>query len=144
MTWHVVVTNTVRMYVVLTCNLLDNKHTVLRDARFWQFHSLNPSAFPTAIHSDVHNYFICPGEEMVFRDQWGGISLLNAANLTTRSLMTNQTFVSFLFNIFVTYQLHGRYIFDEFKTLWASVLETCLRLRQTLYVQVAGLWALTS
>ncbi|XP_063218410.1 dipeptidyl aminopeptidase-like protein 6 [Bacillus rossius redtenbacheri] len=32
------------------------------------------------------------GEELVFRDQWGGISLLNAANMTTRSLMTNQTF----------------------------------------------------
>ncbi|GFG28703.1 hypothetical protein Cfor_02278, partial [Coptotermes formosanus] len=35
------------------------------------------------------------GDELVFRDQWGGISLLNAANLTTRSLMTNQTFKRF-------------------------------------------------
>ncbi|GLG95165.1 Venom dipeptidyl peptidase 4 [Gryllus bimaculatus] len=32
------------------------------------------------------------GEELLFRDQWGGISLLNAANLTTRTVMSNTTF----------------------------------------------------
>ncbi|XP_049834013.1 dipeptidyl aminopeptidase-like protein 6 isoform X2 [Schistocerca gregaria] len=32
------------------------------------------------------------GDELVFRDQWGGISLFNAANLTSRSIMSNQTF----------------------------------------------------
>ncbi|KAK7872130.1 hypothetical protein R5R35_005205 [Gryllus longicercus] len=32
------------------------------------------------------------GEELLFRDQWGGISLLNAANLTTRTVMLNTTF----------------------------------------------------
>nr|CAD7459828.1 unnamed protein product [Timema tahoe] len=39
-----------------------------------------------------HGHTNSAGEELVFRDQWGGISMLNAANLTTKSLMTNQTF----------------------------------------------------
>lgn len=36
--------------------------------------------------------------EFVYRDRYGGITLYNAENLTTKILMTNSTFVSgFLF-----------------------------------------------
>ncbi|CAG9134091.1 unnamed protein product [Plutella xylostella] len=33
-------------------------------------------------------------EELVFRDRWGGLTLLHARNLTTRLLINNSTFVS--------------------------------------------------
>ncbi|KAI4468726.1 protease family s9bc dipeptidyl-peptidase iv-related [Holotrichia oblita] len=33
-------------------------------------------------------------EELVFKDQWGGISLLHASNLSIKTLMYNQTYVS--------------------------------------------------
>lgn len=36
------------------------------------------------------------GDEFVFRDPWGGISLMFAANQTTKTLMSNTTFVSIL------------------------------------------------
>ncbi|XP_072379446.1 inactive dipeptidyl peptidase 10 isoform X2 [Diabrotica undecimpunctata] len=32
-------------------------------------------------------------DELIFRDQWGGISILNAFNLTVRTIMSNQTFL---------------------------------------------------
>ncbi|GLV36131.1 Dipeptidyl peptidase 10 [Carabus blaptoides fortunei] len=32
------------------------------------------------------------GDELIFKDQWGGISLLHATNLSIKILMTNQTF----------------------------------------------------
>lgn len=33
--------------------------------------------------------------EFVYRDRYGGITLYNAENLTTKVLMTNSTFVSY-------------------------------------------------
>lgn len=33
-------------------------------------------------------------EEFLYQNQWGGISLLNAINLSERVLMSNTTFVS--------------------------------------------------
>ncbi|XP_054275243.1 inactive dipeptidyl peptidase 10-like [Macrosteles quadrilineatus] len=39
-----------------------------------------------------HNGSWISGEELIFSDDSGGISIFNAANLTTRVLMTNQTF----------------------------------------------------
>ncbi|KAG8300757.1 hypothetical protein J6590_069816 [Homalodisca vitripennis] len=41
-----------------------------------------------------HNGSWISGEELMFSDDSGGISIFNAVNLTTRVLMTNQTFVS--------------------------------------------------
>lgn len=34
-----------------------------------------------------------PGDEFIFKDQWGGISLMNASSLVSRPLMSNQTYV---------------------------------------------------
>jgi len=36
------------------------------------------------------------GRELIYRDPTGGLSILNMADLTTRILMTNSTFVSLL------------------------------------------------
>ncbi|XP_044263326.1 inactive dipeptidyl peptidase 10 isoform X1 [Tribolium madens] len=33
------------------------------------------------------------GEELVYKDQWGGISIMKASNLSVRTLMSNQTFL---------------------------------------------------
>lgn len=38
--------------------------------------------------------FYFTDDEFVFKDQWGGISIMRAANLSTRTLMSNQTYVS--------------------------------------------------
>lgn len=32
--------------------------------------------------------------ELVYKDQWGGISIMHASNLSVRTLMSNQTLVS--------------------------------------------------
>ncbi|KAL1115093.1 hypothetical protein AAG570_007124 [Ranatra chinensis] len=34
------------------------------------------------------------GDELIFRDEWNNIVVLNAANLTSRVIMPNQTYVS--------------------------------------------------
>lgn len=39
---------------------------------------------------------LSPGDEFIYRDAWGGISLLFAANQTSKTLMPNTTFVSML------------------------------------------------
>ncbi|XP_039298265.1 dipeptidyl aminopeptidase-like protein 6 [Nilaparvata lugens] len=46
-------------------------------------HELNPLR---------HNGSWISGDEFIFRDEWGGISIYNAANLTSRVVMSNQTF----------------------------------------------------
>ncbi|RZF33294.1 hypothetical protein LSTR_LSTR007639 [Laodelphax striatellus] len=46
-------------------------------------HELNPLR---------HNGSWISGDEFIFRDEWGGISIYNAANLTSKVIMSNQTF----------------------------------------------------
>lgn len=41
-------------------------------------------------------FFYVSAQEFLYRNQWGGISLLNAVNLSERVLMSNITFVSSL------------------------------------------------
>lgn len=44
-------------------------------------------------------------QEYLYQNQWGGISLLNAINLSEMELMTNVTFVS---NFFFFYNISGQ------------------------------------
>lgn len=37
-------------------------------------------------------YFL--DDELIFKDQWGGISIFNAFNVSVRTIMSNQTYVS--------------------------------------------------
>lgn len=46
--------------------------------------------------SQFFSIFFPTAEEFLYRNQWGGISLLNAVNLSERVLMSNFTYVSII------------------------------------------------
>nr|KAH0807424.1 hypothetical protein GEV33_015367 [Tenebrio molitor] len=60
--------------------------------------SEGPNYLKTKVPDQSEDFFNCglhcePHEELVFKDQWGGISIMHASNLSVRTLMSNQTFL---------------------------------------------------
>lgn len=43
------------------------------------------------------------GDELMIKDQWGGISIIHASNMSVSNQMSNQTFVSVAATIFQRY-----------------------------------------
>lgn len=85
----------------------------------------------------THFHFILvsfAGEEFLYQNQWGGISLMNAVNLSVRVLMSNVTFVSIQKLPIIPYKMVPHYCtytqkclpftsINEFRSLFSLSLE---------------------
>lgn len=69
--------------------------------------------------------FFDTGEEFLYRNQWGGISLLNVVNLSERVLMSNFTFVSCFFNFIEYLRFKSQLRSTRLEGLNAYLVETC-------------------